>query len=354
MSRLFRAAKAAAEAVRSLTGNPPETEEGPYTRSTAGRSGTRPLLAQRALRNVAERITSLIARRREPQLVIEGVPVPPPSQRGADWRPGAPPVDIDWMREQMRRELGIEKRAGAPPVDLDWMREAMRRAAAAPPPITPPAAPSPPAPPAPTPPKPAEIPPEEPESLFGRGMPYTPEMFADAMANMRLTPNSSNVYGYFYEYESRTRGILYVTFLGDDGNGERSGPGQTYAYYDVPVRKYQEFSRASAESAGGAVWDYLRVRGTVWRHQHNYRLIQSHGDYVPRKATRLGFKTRSVARMGGEGPFRQGEFTPVGERARAIRRSYTRSTLPERTFLNPPGSEPNRGEPDRGSPNRGR
>jgi len=167
--------------------------------------------------------------------------------------------------------------------------------------------------------------------LLGRDASYHRGDWAAVMAGMRLTTGSTNVFGYYFEFESRTQGILYVTFLAVGVGGKRSGPGQTYAYYDVPGRKYHQFARASDASAGGAVWDYLRIRGTIAGHQHNYRLIQSHGDYVPRKATPLGFRTRNVAAIGQTG-----------------RRSYRRSTLPERMF-----ARPNRGTPDRGSPDRG-
>jgi hypothetical protein len=167
--------------------------------------------------------------------------------------------------------------------------------------------------------------------LLGRDASYSRSDWAAVMAGMRLTPGSSNVYGYYYEFESRTRGILYVTFLGVATDGTRSGPGQTYAYYDVPGQKYHQFARATASSAGSAVWDYLRIRGTIAGHQHNYRLVQSHGDYVPRKATPIGFRTRNVTAIGQTG-----------------RRSYRRSTLPERMFARPDRGTPDRGEPDRG------
>lgn len=166
--------------------------------------------------------------------------------------------------------------------------------------------------------------------LLGRDASYDPADWQVVMDQMRRTPGSSNVYGYYFEFESRTQGILYVTFLDTNSDGSRSGPGPTYGYYDVPAKKYHEFKKATAASAGTAVWDYLRVRGTVWAHQHNYRLIQPGGDYIPRKATRLGFRTRHVPTPG------------VG------RREYRRSTLPERLFAMPDRGEPDRGEPDRG------
>lgn len=166
--------------------------------------------------------------------------------------------------------------------------------------------------------------------LLGRDAAYDRADWYVVMDQMRLTPGSSNVYGYYFETESRKTGILYVTFIASYRGEVREGAGATYAYYDVPVRKFHEFQRAAASSAGGAVWDYLRLRGTTWGHQHQYRLVQAHGDYVPRKATRKGFKTRNVPEIGETG-----------------RRTYRRSTLPESTF-------PDRGTPDRGEPDRGR
>jgi hypothetical protein len=166
-------------------------------------------------------------------------------------------------------------------------------------------------------PDPASQPPlEEPYDniqLLGRDRSYD-DSLQRVMDRMRIV-QSSNVYGYYYEIETTPErgGILYVTFLGGEGE-DRSGPGATYAYYDVPLEKYRRFQNASAVSAGNAVWDYLRIRGTIWNHQHRYRLIQVSGDYIPRKATRLGFKTRHLPAPG------------VG------RRSFRRSTLAPRTF----------------------
>jgi hypothetical protein len=149
--------------------------------------------------------------------------------------------------------------------------------------------------------------------LLGRDRSYD-DSLQRVMDRMRIV-QSSNVYSYFYGIETTPErgGILYVTFLGGEGE-DRSGPGATYAYYDVPLEKYRRFQNASAVSAGNAVWDYLRIRGTIWNHQHRYRLIQVSGDYIPRKATRLGFKTRHLPAPG------------VG------RRSFRRSTLAPRTF----------------------
>lgn len=165
---------------------------------------------------------------------------------------------------------------------------------------------------------------------------YQPDVEA-LVAREHLTPGSSNVYSYVFERESVRTGILYVTFKAwSPGRGKSNGAGPTYVYYDIPLAVYQSFRATAAESAGGAVWDYLRVRGSVSDHQYDYRivagtLVQGSGTYVPRKATRLGFKNRAVPNVG------------------AGRRGFERSSLPEQTFL-PDRARPERGGPDRGRP----
>jgi hypothetical protein len=176
---------------------------------------------------------------------------------------------------------------------------------------------------------------------LGRGMGYDAEDDA-ALISREIKVQSSNVYSFVFERETQRSGILYVTFLAwTPGSTTRSGPGPTYAYYDVPLRKYHEFERAAtSNSAGGAVWDYLRARGSVYQHQHQYRIVagvlmQDGGQYVPRKATAWGFRRRSLAAHG------------IG------RRSAVRSQLPERRHSDRVMT-PNRGTPNRGEPNRGR
>ena len=167
--------------------------------------------------------------------------------------------------------------------------------------------------------------------LLGRDASYDPADWRVVMEGMRKTPGSSNVYGYYFEFESRTRGTLYVTFKQKEAEGKSNGgPGPTYGYYDVPARHYQDFKRATDSSVGAAVWDYLRVRGTIWAHQFQYRLIQVQGDYVPRRATQRGYRTRHVVQP-GDGP-----------------KIILRSTLPEELFSDPDRGTPERGQPDRG------
>lgn len=172
--------------------------------------------------------------------------------------------------------------------------------------------------------------------LLGRDAGYDVDDFDAVMDRLRRTPGSTNVWGYFYERESRRTGILYVTFLRTDMDGQKvSAPGPTYAYYDVPVIKALAFEKATPSSAGGAVWDYLRIRGTIAGHQHQYRLVHVEGPYVPRKASPYGFVNRAVPALG------------VG------RRTFRRNTRSPIRWGNPNRGQPNRGQPDRGEPDRG-
>lgn len=149
-----------------------------------------------------------------------------------------------------------------------------------------------------------------------------------------LVPSSSNVYSYQYFRRAReATGTLYVTFraanlnskaiskgttrkgrstsrsqlIGKAGKTVTGGarpfePGPRYAYLKVPPGIFSRIK--DSWSKGGAVWDLLRVRGTVWGHKFEYTLVQGQvspglgGAYVPRKATAKGFRTRSIADTG--------------------------------------------------------
>jgi hypothetical protein len=160
------------------------------------------------------------------------------------------------------------------------------------------------------------------------------------------TPNSTNVYSFsFVPYgdkgTAKRKGTLYVTFkaprlhasrtsrgrgahggrvqlLGSRGvlAGKTNSPGAMYSYDDVPVTVYNALLSARSKGGGhgpGAgtpgttVWDKLRIRGSVDGARYSYRLVQGavitqkgvSGQYVPRKATRRGFITRSLADLGG-------------------------------------------------------
>lgn len=181
---------------------------------------------------------------------------------------------------------------------------------------------------------------------LGRSYDYDPDDFR-LIRQGSTEVSSSNVFSYYWQPESKYSGILYVTFLAKAvGKGQpRQGPGPTYAYFGVTVQKYAAFRRQAGESAGSAVWDHLRVRGTIFGHQVQYRLISVTGNYVPRKATAKGFKTRYLKPVG-----RPREVNArLGPNASLEQRGFQRSTLPSQDGF----GRPDRGGPDRGSPNRG-
>lgn len=69
---------------------------------------------------------------------------------------------------------------------------------------------------------------------------------------------SSNVASFRYVIDEQS---LEVEFL----------DGSMYRYAHVPAWKAKSFF--AAPSKGGAVWDYLRIRGTKLGHQHDYVMI---------------------------------------------------------------------------------
>jgi hypothetical protein len=135
-----------------------------------------------------------------------------------------------------------------------------------------------------------------------------------------LTPASSNVYSFAYQPESRTRGVLYITYRHGKAtskaerknscNGEvykvgikPNVAGPTYAYYDVPMTVYNRLK--AAQSKGAEIWQSLRICGSVYSHQYRYTLVEGaqigpnfNDVYVPRRATQTGFKKRAVRLTG--------------------------------------------------------
>lgn len=179
-----------------------------------------------------------------------------------------------------------------------------------------------------------------------QGYPDEQPFFSDEF----LAPTSSNVYSFQYFRRPHDRlGILYVTFKahslkatglvagagrfrggrrqlhgipgGVHGRSRSNEPGPTYSYFNVPPSLFTRMKQA--HSKGKFVWDELRIRGTVWGHKFRYSLVVgqlvnnvpgiSGAQYVPRKATRRGFVTRSVADIGSG------------------RRGFVSSTLPPST-----------------------
>ena len=110
-----------------------------------------------------------------------------------------------------------------------------------------------------------------------------------------LTPQSSNVYAFAYDYD---HGLLYVVFKQAGERGQKvNQPGAMYSYGSaarpIPVRLYQKLLTTS--SKGKFVWDHLRIRGTIWGHQYVYSFVSpGPSGYVARKATRRGLRVRTV------------------------------------------------------------
>lgn len=129
--------------------------------------------------------------------------------------------------------------------------------------------------------------------------------------------SSSNVYAIGYDESTLTMRVQYlaaaVNALALKGRGhtgehrmqgtlgktvrpERSGPGPVYDYHGVPR---QVFLRVfDAKSIGGAIWDQLRVRGTVYGHKFDYELVAASTVNVMTAATstlgaakKVGFMT---------------------------------------------------------------
>lgn len=188
-----------------------------------------------------------------------------------------------------------------------------------------------------------------PIETLGRDATYDPELWAEVQSREVLV-DSSNVYSYFWEQEKQSSGILYVTFLDwEPGmkSEDRAGPGSTYAYYDVSNVVFQAFEAEARSTPGGAVWDMLRVRGTIHGHQYRYKLVQVAGEYVPRKATAKGFAERTLVAPGMRGKYRRATFKRSEMGNKTAEQFFKRSTLA------PTAGMVRRGQPNRARPNRG-
>ncbi|HPU34845.1 MAG TPA: KTSC domain-containing protein [Phycisphaerae bacterium] len=139
---------------------------------------------------------------------------------------------------------------------------------------------------------------------------------------------SSNVYSFGYDAES---GSLFIRFRPSPppGSGTRAkpdSPGPLYQYFHVPLEVF--LALLEAPSKGKAVWDLIRIRGTVSGHRYDYTLAGIVGGYVPRKAVYMG---------GGEEWYLRRQV--VGESGRE--------------YVSPLPDMPVRGLPNRGLPGRG-
>lgn len=82
---------------------------------------------------------------------------------------------------------------------------------------------------------------------------------------------SSNVYSIAFEFVNGTSlGNLIVTFLGGDSKN-RHGAGASYRYKGITHFQFEDF--LTAASAGGWVWDHLRLRGSVVGHQVDFEIV---------------------------------------------------------------------------------
>ncbi len=127
---------------------------------------------------------------------------------------------------------------------------------------------------------------------------YTHTMRVQYLASDIL---GSGVKGRGHSGKNRVRGKL-----GGTVSRQRGGPGPVYDYYNVPPQVFEQI--ASATSKGRAIWDKLRIRGTIYGHRYDYRLVGASVNrvinaagvpfakltYVPRKAVGPGaYKSRT-------------------------------------------------------------
>lgn len=169
--------------------------------------------------------------------------------------------------------------------------------------------------------------------IQGRRFPATHPIVTKEM----VRADSSNVYAFGYDVDSRT---LYVRYRAAPRFG--GGMGSLYAYDGVSMDKF--LSLYESPSKGTWMWDNVRIRGTWSGHRHPYRLAAIRYDYVPRMATYAG---------GG-----RELFVPRTVQVHSKKRGFRTLTsqLPEEyaPSIVPMDGSPNRGEPNRGEPNRGR
>ncbi len=175
----------------------------------------------------------------------------------------------------------------------------------------------------------------------GFGVPSTRFRVDDpAITGEQIRPRSGSVYSYSYDMEAAT---LYVRFKAKTAkDAPATAPGSLYAYYDVTPIEFRKFHGRAKTSAGEAVWDYLRRRGSAVEHQKDYRLVgimpafvagQLHKGYVPRKATYVL----------GEPTWKRRKNLYLGQA------KWTQSQLASEAVP----AWASRGEPNRGEPNRG-
>jgi len=121
--------------------------------------------------------------------------------------------------------------------------------------------------------------------------PPTGRFVSDQYIPMQIVTGSSNVYAIGYNPDTRTCRVQFLATsvyadsikgrghkgrgrargkLGKTLSNRRHGPGPVYDYHNVPPGIFKRLQAAS--SKGKAIWDNLRIRGTVYGHQYDYSL----------------------------------------------------------------------------------
>ena len=113
--------------------------------------------------------------------------------------------------------------------------------------------------------------------------------------------NRSALSGHGHRSSNRVIGKLGKTL-----RGSRSGPGSTYDYFNVPQKVFNKI--ASAGSKGGAIWDNLRIRGTVYGHVFDYSLVEVSRQPVFSGTKRVGSVTYVPRKASGPGAFKSRTF----------------------------------------------
>lgn len=135
---------------------------------------------------------------------------------------------------------------------------------------------------------------------------YSEDTLTMRVEYLAPTINADALRGRGHSGRGRVRGTLHKTVL-----RARHGPGPLYDYHGVPRHVFINIRMAG--SKGRAIWDELRVRGTMYGHQYDYELVAAskslvlspvqHGPaqrvgtitYVPRKAIGpQSFKMRTI------------------------------------------------------------
>lgn len=148
---------------------------------------------------------------------------------------------------------------------------------------------------------------------------------------------SSNVHsiGFAMNYKHPEKSTLFIRFLGDR-NGQRSGKGHLYEYFNINPKKFDSLRRAA--SSGEWVWDSLRTRGSRVQHQVKYNLKSVMGTSLPRRAAVKSGREMYVQRV------RQTK-AKFGEQPRTLRSHLPNQDLgPARGTSRPPAT----GRPHRG------